>query len=79
MIQQHVELDGPFGLTIGHPRKSVNAKFYQRCIQTVQFPFERKFMLRGNRLAVFQQHEEKFLENLRIPMLIGIRKIRPIQ
>ena len=43
VIQQHIELDSPFGLPIGCPRKSFNAKLNQRRVETVKFLGEGKF------------------------------------
>ena len=44
MIQQHIELDCPFGLPIGCPWKNFNAKLNQRCVETVKFLGKRKLM-----------------------------------
>ena len=52
MIQQHIELDCPFGLPIGCPWKNFNAKLNQRCVETVKFLGKRKLMPWRNCMAV---------------------------
>ena len=75
VIQQHIELDRPFGLSIGCPRKNFNAKLNQRRIKAIKFLWERKFMPWRNCLAVSQKHMKNIAEHLRRAMGIGVRQV----
>ena len=75
MIQQHIELDCPFGLPIGCPWKNFNAKLNQRCVETVKSLGKRKLMPWRNCMAVSQKHMENITEHFRRAMGIGVRQV----